>query len=404
LMVILLTGVFFCFYRVLGAFNIGNAWLWTLLLLCAHPDFLFRMNLIRDPAPSLIVLLIGVYLLLKERPWGLAVMGFIYVWLYGGFIFLPLIALIYVVARGLDDGRIRWNLLAGSLGGIIAGMIINPYFPRHLGYMVVQIFKTGLGAGNMNVGGEWRPYDTWSFATGAAVTLILLLAGMVIPMLRRKRPSIQALSILAMSFLFLVLTLKSRRFIEYWPAFAVLAGAFLLDGELAGILPARWFGLSKLRFFWKRLAAAAGAALILFLVAQNNVESARADIRPYINVPDTRDAIRWVRDHSNPGDIVFTDDWDIFPPFFFYNSKNYYLVGLDPVFMDQFDHRLYEEFAAITRGEISDRLPERFKADFKARYVIIDNDHRRFRNHLADYADQLPLVYRNDTYLVFEVK
>ena len=121
-------------------------------------------------------------------------------------------------------------------------------------------------------------------------------------------------------------------------------------------------------------------------------------MRTGFNLPAMRAALKFVEENSNPGDIVFTDDWDIFPAYFYHNSHNYYVVGLDPKFTHARRPDLWERYMRITRGEtpkqsvvklagpdgqtrqetISIDLKD-IRTEFKARFVICDDDHQSLR-------------------------
>jgi hypothetical protein len=103
--------------------------------------------------------------------------------------------------------------------------------------------------------------------------------------------------------------------------------------------------------------------------------------------------MRALRDASDRGDIVFTDDWDVFPVYFFFNDWNRYIVGLDPVFSYRKDRETWERYVKISRGQVPSSAavedmvdgrrqqrtiqvtPDDIRAVFHARFVITDQDH-----------------------------
>ena len=62
-------------------------------------------------------------------------------------------------------------------------------------------------------------------------------------------------------------------------------------------------------------------------------------------------AMTFLGDRSDPGDVVFTDDWDVFPVYFYFNHANHYVAGLDPMFSYRHDPELWEHYRLITRGQ-----------------------------------------------------
>lgn len=119
----------------------------------------------------------------------------------------------------------------------------------------------------------------------------------------------------------------------------------------------------------------------------------RNDHRSRFDLPTLRELMFVLEAESNPGDVVFTDDWDVFPVYFYLNHRNHYVTGLDPKFSQARDPVLWERFVQITRGhapvkckvdiaeggalvtrEIQVKLTD-IRDEFRARFVIVDKDH-----------------------------
>ena len=93
----------------------------------------------------------------------------------------------------------------------------------------------------------------------------------------------------------------------------------------------------------------------------------------------------WLEKNSQAGDIVFHSDWDEFPILFYHNHHNYYLVGLDPTFMYEYDSDLHRIWVDIVTGQSTDQLYSKIKTLFNARYVFIDTKQNEvFANNLAN--------------------
>ena len=166
-------------------------------------------------------------------------------------------------------------------------------------------------------------------------------------------------------------------------------------------------------------------------VGSSQIRSVSEQMRTGFNLPAMREALKFVEQNSNPGDIVFTDDWDIFPAYFYHNSHNYYIVGLDPKFTHARRPDLWERYMRITRGETPKKSVVKLTApdgqtrqetisidlkdirtEFKARFVICDDDHQSFASKLARDRNLAELVYpcktyaacRNAPFLVFRIR
>jgi hypothetical protein len=98
-------------------------------------------------------------------------------------------------------------------------------------------------------------------------------------------------------------------------------------------------------------------------------------------------------------ETVFHGDWDDFPELFFYNPNNYYLTGLDPIFMYASDPDLWIRWKKIGRGETSNPDIE-IKKNFNARYAFFTKDlHNaieQFRKHpkiTTEFEDQNCIIF-----------
>jgi hypothetical protein len=153
------SAVFALFYLILANYGIRSAPVWTLGLGLSCYTFIFRLCLVRPPGLSLLILLIGCWLILDGRDRWLAPLGFIYALSYGGFPLLIMMAAVSRLAHQLY-GSPRWRALGWASAGCAAGLILNPYFPENLvflwkSYTQIELgnYPAGLVAGN-----EGYPY------------------------------------------------------------------------------------------------------------------------------------------------------------------------------------------------------------------------------------------------------
>ena len=112
-------------------------------------------------------------------------------------------------------------------------------------------------------------------------------------------------------------------------------------------------------------------------------------------------ASAWLEANSPAGARVFQTDWDDFPRLFFYNTKNTYLIGLDPTYMQLYDEELYNLWVKITQGDV-EQPAAIISSQFGASYILTDLLHKDF---LDQAALDLRLVesYRDEYAVVFSV-
>jgi hypothetical protein len=84
---------------------------------------------------------------------------------------------------------------------------------------------------------------------------------------------------------------------------------------------------------------------------------------------------KWIADNSNPGEIVFNARWEYFPELFFWNTKNVYSNGMDPIFQYAYDPDLFRQGHDLVTGKLNSSGSldsyQVLKKKFNARYVFL---------------------------------
>ncbi len=424
------------FDRLLVTANMRWRWLWLPLFVLLPFQFFTRHAFVRAITPSLLFLLLILFLMFRRRflPTALAIAAYVHLYM-GGVIFGPLLVGIYslsmVIARP-SDRRAPWRLALWATAGWLLGIITHPYRDGMWEFLNLQVFGTGLSP-DIPVGTEWKPYsDLWWFAQMSGVTLGVWAAAVLARLRIGKPASAEELALLLINVVFFILTLKSRRFIEYWPLFCLLSAAYLAAPVISEISRKTHLRAErKWRFPGPIMGPSCALVVVILIVTFSPAwrEIRRASHCEY-DLTAIRSAMDFLHNESRPGDLVFTDDWDIFPVYFYYNSHNHYIVGMDPKFTHARRPDLWERYVKITRGQIplDVQVAARGEADsgktqklhisledirdhFGANYVVTDRDHKSLAGKLAAATDFAELMYptssyaesRDAPYLVFRI-
>ena len=406
---------FVAFWGLLRQQGVPWASLWSLGLLALSEGFLYRMSMPRIQAPSLLILLLGYQRLLKGRHRWLLPLGFLYVWLGNVFPLLLVLAGSYVVAVRAVEGHRPWSALAYPALGILLGSLINPYFPRNLLFLGYHLLPK-LGRLTVPVGIEWYPYAVKDLVQNAGLPFgAVLLASLALVRRRRRwtahrggapeigegmqpasegvlQVDMAALTALLMAIVTGLMVLKARRFVEYFPPFALVALAFSTAPLVEG------WRRAHPRWRHKGPALALLVLLPLLVLTLRAARHAAADSPPADRYAA---ASLWLRAYSEPGSRVFQTDWDDFPRLFFYDSDKEYTIGLDPTYMALYNPSLYAAWVQITRGEVT--MPSRpIREQFGADYVFTDREHEPFLRQAADDPG-LQEIYRDWDTVIFQV-
>jgi hypothetical protein len=127
-------------------------------------------------------------------------------------------------------------------------------------------------------------------------------------------------------------------------------------------------------------------------------------------------AAQWLEANAQRGDIVFNLRWEYFSELFFWNTKNRYIGGMDPIFQYAFDPDLYRAGLAFGTPRNSILCPtgtcpepadkdgyQLLKGKFKARYVVLlkQADTSVFINLLTD--KRFILRHQDENTALFEI-
>ncbi len=372
------------------------AWLWALALLGISDAFLYRMSVTRAQSLSLAVLALGYAWLLEGKYKQLAILSFVYVWMYDAFPLMIALGGLHLITVALIEQRFEFKPLLYISAGVIVGMLLNPYFPENIIFSYRHMLPKLADATSVRVGNEWYPYETKQLLENSLPSLIAFASGILALGLQpRKMDSRTALGLL-LALLFGLMLFQARRFVEYFPPFALIFAAFawapLFKPEVDSVPSTS----SPPKFFAPLMLSLAVAVSITVSIPQ--ARAALAGSKPYTLYAD---ASAWLESNTPAGSRVFQTDWDDFPRLFFYNTHNTYLIGLDPTYMQLYDQDLYDLWTRITQGHVD--APSQTIADtFGSRYIHTDLKHDGFLRVAA--ADPgLQEVYRDDEAVIFEV-
>lgn len=393
--------VWFLFHRQRVPFS----WLWALALLGISDAFLYRMSITRAQSLSLGVLALGLLWLLEGKYWRLAILSFLYVWMYDAFPLLAALGVLHFVAVAMTERRLEYRPLIFIGGGIILGMLINPYFPVNITFSIQHMLPKLTNATSVRVGNEWYPYDTAQILKNSLPALVAFASGIFALGLAGRKMTVRTALALLAALLFGLMLFQARRFVEYFPPFALIFAAFAWTPLISDVQPedqteelvdpTRQTLLSRISYPAILLAA------FVLLTAFKSIPAAQKSIQDSKSYTLYANASTWLKENSPEGSRVFQTDWDDFPRLFFYNTHNSYLAGLDPTYMQLFNPKLYDLWVKISRGDV-DKPSRYISKSFGASYVHTDLSHVDFLD-MAKNDPGLKEVFRDSQAVIFEV-
>jgi len=426
------------FYWFLRRWSVPWAFAATMLLLMVNP-FTFRMNLAKASSLSLMLLILGLAAAFSYRYWILGLLSFTYVWFYGGFPLLVLTVVLFAVVstvhrrimkrqdsntllhrirallgRGFRHQRIkRLNLriAVAVIVGTIFGLILNPFFPSNIRFYFDQLVRIGIVNYQhaIGVGGEWYPYHFIELIANTVLVSIPLVIALVLFFLFIKRQTARSITLFFLWLFFLALTLKSRRYVEYYVPFSMLFVAMSLKdsiGEFKWRDAWRSFKRDFLGNFWARIGIVAVATYCLILlptIVVRDYISEKKDLANGFPIGIFQKESEWIKANGTPGSIVFHSDWDEFPVLYYYNSTSRYIAGLDPTFLYLQDKDRYYQWVNVTLGKETGDIHAIVRGSFDADFVLVAHDHNAMENLIRSDA-RFTLAYSGHDANVYTVQ
>jgi hypothetical protein len=432
------------FYAILKNLKLKFGYVWILLLLASSAYFLIRMNFSRPLSFSVIFTLLVFYSLIKKNNLLLFATSFLFVWAHGSFPLSILLAFIFLFVNYIFKKELYYKSILFSVGGIILANLINPFFPNNLNYFSIYYLSQTPYFLTSQIA-EWQPIGLddlfLSDATILIIPFILLstiyVFSSVVDFINKTKESIIEESVrerkIISSFLFLVSiiffvgTLLQGRFIDYWVPFSVMFIAFYFEfiyfdfaknDKIKRIVEKIKFSKSFSKEDVK-ITFVCFALIILGLSAYNKINFVSQGYF-HDSSKNIEETALWLKKNTLKKSIVFNVNWGDFSKLFFYNSDNYYILGLDPKFLYLKSPEKYWLYDNIGKGIVCDKeicdeinnnkksIRDIIKTDFHADYIYIPTDYEDFDyTNLINIMDNDPSfekVFENEGGEVWEVK
>lgn len=388
---------FLAIYLSLRAFKTPCPYLFLLFSALSF-GLLHRVSLPRAPALSIALLLFITWAILKKRTWIIFFASIVFVWFYHGWpiVFLSLGATTVgnMISFQLNEQKNffkdlfkgfwqeKKNWLA-TCGGVIFGLVANPYFPQNIEFGVLDILKIGVinYQSVISVGQEWSPKTPTEFLASSVLIFCAFLFSVAffVPglLVSKKRPTqnemTTALTLVFLAGGYSILTLKSSRFIEYAVPFLTLASGFLFVYGLPFLKKEIWpIFQNTTKIFFLKLIFVSFALSLIGIIAFKNV-TAIAKANDSQTTDRLKPAVQWIKENVPEKETIFHNAWDHSLILWYLDDSHYYLVGLDPTFMYDYDPAAYKLWFDLTNGENTD--VKKIIDVFNAKTIFIDTKH-----------------------------
>ena len=427
----------FSVYWLLYRYNVDYMLVWLAAILTCANMFYYRMNMAKAPPLTIIITVVGIYLLFERKYVWLLPLMFAFVWTYSLFPLLFIAAVIWALIVGWNERKFEWQPVVYTLVGMIAGNIANPYFPSNLKLFWEHAYtKIKIGSDfAVAVGGEWYPYSGIELLTHFPIAMAAMLIGYILFMPRGAKLPEKATFFLTFVSILLAAQFRSKRFAEYFPPFAVLFAAFSLQAfrvpqtlqlpehfkrDIEPYLDAEKKTQKQDMHGTLKLVAVTvlGTFLTIFFVFNIkglhwlgiDQEGLAETIASNDSDDRYRRAMAWAtgidangKENIPAGERFFNCNWDDFPKLFFLDTKHSYVFGLDPNYLYSENPELYKMLQDITSAKTDEAAPL-VREKFGANYVFADakeNDEMIAKMLESGWVD---MIYEDDEARILKIR
>lgn len=382
--IIFTAAVLFCYYWVVKRHRFQWPMIWPLALFFSAPNILTQLLMVRPQIISLSLAPVLHYLLINGNWLSVGFASLAISWAHLNFAWVPVLIFgLVTIFQLIFSGKvIRKTVITNGgsvLGGVLLGWLLrpNPIGAIKLFYVQViqQVFQKQGGL-PLLFGKENLPLDFAVLIRNFSLFLVLIAIAIIVIWLNRRQYKLFSVdkkiilwtSASISTTFFLLTMIVARRTYNLWAEFGIIFIAAVFSYFVSGKSFRRFVIIAV--FFMFIYSGPKGWVAI----SKNGYEAG-----------ELQEAALWLKDHSDTGDIVFNLHWSDFSPLFFWNQKNYYIGGLDPIFQYTYSPSLYWKFhylsldmvtkktcAAIACTlEMLEDTHMALKNEFKAKYFIL---------------------------------
>jgi hypothetical protein len=392
--------------------NVPFWWFWLFLLLAGSSDFLFRLLLVRTFLFSIFFLLLGAYFLMVKNTRGLFVTALLYSLSYpASFLLVGLAAIFFLIDYFLFRKR-DFTYFTAAVAGVLAGFLLNPSFPHNLTHIAQRIFPavSVVPLSQLSVGTELSGYSVIEFFSANIFITVVWLFAIIIYTRSSFKQGRQfkrdELFLFVGSLFFFLLSLKSKRFVEYWVPFAVLFSGVSFAPFLEKI---SWkdfrSALKREIIIGVGIVLTAGAVLGAAYSVAGTVTRA---VESTVSSELYRGASEWLLNHAQQNARVFNTQWDQYPQLYFWNSKNDYVIKIDPTSLYLEDQDLYWKWRKVSDDRVEEfaegALYSIVKNDFRASYLFLENNRNPKLREFLEAREDFAKVYADTAVTLYKIR
>ena len=374
------------FYWYLKKNSINYPLFWSSLYAVSSIDLMYRFLEPRAMPLAIVSLILTLFFIDKKMYKSLMITALLFTWLYAGFIFQLLIIIIYSIIILIIQKKLDLKILIYPFLGVLSALIINPYFPKNISLLYIQLFKVNLLGNLYNM--EWRPWSIIELLKFNYILFIFFGVSLLLIIKKRKIDK-KSLFYLILSSIFLVWMLKTRRMQEYFAPFTVLFASFSLNEYIS-----KFKGKKALEYLF---------AVLVILISIFSLLKLDTYIRNNHFLPWYREGAQWLKSNVPEGSKVFINAY-AFNYLFFYDSELRYTHGIDLTYSSIYDKDKFNRYMDVLQGK--DPAFNIIKEDYNADYAFIGKIKQDIQlfDYVVKYKKDFEVVYEGESVGILKIK
>lgn len=377
-------------FLILRAERVRFAQCWALLPL-GITIYLYRFSQVRPHLFSIALAMLLVWAYCRRRLLLVFLAALLYPLFYVAFWQIPL--LLVLAAEGgrfLTGGRFRWQLPTLLVVGVATGVALHPNTLNLLQmnwiHMSDILFRNAWGKHiEFNIGEEFEPFSVGEWLKYMLTPTLTVAASLYLNWKDRRECVISTTFTIVM-LVFLLLTLRTNRFLEYLVPFALLSLAMAAKRqEKSWLLPS----IATVSLF---IMLITGIPLLTYIFSPQQ--------RPW---QMDRAVIEKLTKEVPTGATVFTSGWEYTGTLLAELPDRYYMVALDPTLLYKRDPALYDLWYR-TLKDAPPSSAEIVRRTFSSRFAIcLDHPtlHPFFNALISDKSTKV--LYSDGKWVLFDL-
>lgn len=357
--VVLSSALWVSVFLVLRRRGVRHPGLWTFVGALASPFLVTHAGFLKGAGVFLVLVVWFCEALLANAPVRVFVLAWLSVYAYVGAPMLPALAITFLGVRWLWTGTWEWRIPVAAAAGLLAGLVLNPFWPGQWAYLAREMATTlsrpsHLAPGQF-AGFEWISLTGRDFLRFAGLPVLAWMAVLVAHSRRGTSASAAVAAGTVTTLCLMVAALLQAKFIHHF----LLLSALFLPGLASGVLPEG----RRVRTVMAILALAAAAWNVRVAWVEDRGPGDNPEPAAFETVG------RWLADRTGEGERVIAP-WDDFPGLFLFDRHNRYVAGLNLGFLQAKDEFVFRAYYRLYLGQIQD--PERLLPMYfgDARYLL----------------------------------